>query len=588
MNRRGSNIPRWTCKAVLVLGLTSLFIVLCHTANTVTAQDQGSNTPTPATSEAAANPAETPAKSPEATSTPPEPKPQAPTQEPKPLDQPQASAAANKAEPEELSNEQCMECHNSSILKLSKQELEDQVVIEGKPVPAAPKAPFFFGELNLAIRARQYNEGVHADTTCVTCHKDIAETPHQQRVKPVRCKECHEESVAAAEAGAHRTKIEPNKAPAPGCIGCHNVHYGKGADEFAKDFRGKICIDCHKAYGMPPEKGHKNIYEFDTHLKKLECIACHRGKQRGVHGILPVKEGVARCQSCHTRDSILSKEKKAGELVHYIQQTHFINADAMKKFAYVIGANRIPALDTVIILIVLAPLGLPVAHGGLRFLTRRKGPLHLPEEKILLHPLTERIWHWFQAVCVVMLIITGAMLHWPEKFPGCFDWAVTLHNWFGILMILSFFMWLIYNLVTRRMSHYIPQSGEIPGGMLVQAQFYAFGIFKHEPHPFPPTEDNKFNPLQKITYLMKQLVLVPILLISGVLYMYPDFFKAFLDAIGGLKVLAIFHLLMGAVFASFLMAHLYLATTGETIGENFKAMIFGYGIKSEHGEHKEV
>ena len=481
-----------------------------------------------------------------------------------------------------------MECHNSSILKLSKQELEDQVVLGDKPLPPSPKAPFIFGELNLAIRARQYNEGVHADTSCVTCHKDIAETPHQQRVKPVLCKECHEESVAAAEAGAHRTKIEPNKAPAPGCIGCHNVHYGKGADEFAKDFRGKNCIDCHKAYGMATEKGHRNIYEFDMHLKKLECLACHQGEKRGVHDIRPVKERVARCQSCHTQDSILSKEKKPGELVRYVQHTGFINADAMKKFGYIVGANRIPALDTVIIMIVLAPLGLPVAHGGLRILTRRKEPIHLPEEKILLHPLTERIWHWFQAVCVVMLIVTGAMLHWPEIFPGWFDWAVTLHNWFGVLMIVSFFMWLIYNLGTRRMSHYFPRRGEIPGGMLVQARFYAFGIFKHEPHPFPPTEDNKFNPLQKFTYLQKQLVLVPILLISGILYMYPDFFKGFLDAIGGLKVLAVFHLLLAAIFASFLVAHIYLATTGDTVGENFKAMIYGYGIKSEHEEHTKV
>ena len=61
MNRRGSNFPRWKCKTVLALGLTSLLLLLCHTANTVTAQDQGSSTKTPATSEAAAKPAETPA-----------------------------------------------------------------------------------------------------------------------------------------------------------------------------------------------------------------------------------------------------------------------------------------------------------------------------------------------------------------------------------------------------------------------------------------------------------------------------------------------------------------------------------------------
>ena len=50
-------------------------------------------------------------------------------------------------------------------------------------------------------------------------------------------------------------------------------------------------------------------------------------------------------------------------------------------------------------------------------------------------------------------------------------------------------------------------------------------------------------------------------------------------------MLATVHFILGGLFAAFLVAHLYLATTGETIGENFKAIITGYGIKSDHDEH---
>ena len=121
--------------------------------------------------------------------------------------------------------------------------------------------------------------------------------------------------------------------------------------------------------------------------------------------------------------------------------------------------------------------------------------------------------------------------------------------------------------------------------MIKQAQFYGYGIFKHEPHPYAPSEDNKFNPLQKIAYLQFQVFLFPILLISGLLYMYPETFSGLIGAIGGTKVLGLIHYLLGALFTAFLMAHLYLATTGETVGENFKAIITGYGIKSEHDEH---
>jgi len=337
---------------------------------------------------------------------------------------------------------------------------------------------------------------------------------------------------------------------------------------------------------MDTAKAHKNLYEFGMH-SKLGCLICHQGDKAGVHFIPPVKTKVARCESCHSKATILSKEKpKPPSFTQYICLTHFINSDVLKKFGYVVGANRIPALDTIIILLVLAPLGLPLVHGGIRFITRRRGPLHLPEEKILLHPILERIWHWFQALCIVMLIITGILLHWPEKFLGWFDWAVKWHNWFGWAAVIAWCVWLLYNLVTGRICHYFPKKGEIPTGMIKQAKFYGYGIFKHEPHPYAPSEENKFNPLQKIAYLQFQVMFLPLLLISGLLYMYPETFHGVVNALGGLTVVAVIHLILGGLFAAFLVAHMYLATTGETIGENFKAIIFGYGIKSEHDEHK--
>jgi thiosulfate reductase cytochrome b subunit len=388
--------------------------------------------------------------------------------------------------------------------------------------------------------------------------------------------------VDNVQASVHKEKKDPKSV---GCVGCHDVHYGKSKGDYEKHFSPKVCEECHKAYKMDTLKGHQNVYEPKLHLA-LNCMLCHSGDQPGVHNIPAAKTRVAKCESCHTKNTILSKEKVAPvSFWEYITKTALINADVLKKYGYVLGAHRIPLLDTIILLAVVAPLGLPVVHGGLRILTRRKGPFHLPEEKILLHPLFERLWHWFQALCIVMLIITGAMLHWPERFPGWFQWSVTVHNWFGWGAVIAFAFWFLYNIFTGRISHYFPKKGEIPGGMIKQARFYGYGIIKHEPHPYAPSEDNKFNPLQKIAYLQFQLLLFPILLASGLLYMYPETFKGIIDAIGGVYVLAIIHLIMGGLFAAFLVAHIYLATTGETIGENFKAIIFGYGIKADHDEH---
>jgi thiosulfate reductase cytochrome b subunit len=488
---------------------------------------------------------------------------------------------AAEEESEELTTKSCIECHNPEILKWSKEEKADNVEVGEKPLPPRAKPPFVFGTLKLSVDEKKFKAGVHADTACVECHQGIKELPHKQRLPLVKCAECHEESAESIAASIHGKKAGKR---APSCIGCHDAHYGKGMDTYAAQWKMKTCVACHKSYGLDTLAAHKHLYEAKLHITSLGCMICHQGKEPGVHNMTTVK--AVQCDRCHSKATVLAEKKEPSKpFLAYIFQTRFINEAVRKKFGYVIGANRIPLLDLIVILAVLGPLALPVFHGGLRVLMRRKGPIELPEEKILLHPLIERFWHWAQAVCIVMLVITGIVMHWPETFPGWFDWAVGWHNWFGIAALIAFLVWLVYNLGTGRIKHYIPRKGEIPRGMVTQAKFYAVGIFKHEPHPYAPTEDNKFNPLQKIAYLQFQVLLFPLLLISGILYMYPETFKGVINAIGGMTVLAIIHYLLGALFAAFLVAHLYLATTGETVGENFKAIVFGYGVKSDHTEH---
>jgi thiosulfate reductase cytochrome b subunit len=489
----------------------------------------------------------------------------------------------SKPEPKEVDNETCLGCHNPDILKMSKEELADQVNVGAKAVLPMAKPPYVFGELNLSIDEKKYGKSVHKDLTCVQCHKDIPDAPHNQRLAPVDCKECHEDAVESIQSGAHGTKAGPK---APPCIGCHNVHYGEAQSTYDSVFKAKACLDCHAAYGMNTYKQHEALTQPGMHLK-MGCMLCHHGAKPGLHNLPAGKIKAVNCEQCHSENSVLSTSKpKPTDLVGYLLQTGFINEDLMQKYSYVVGANRIPALDLIIIIVVLGTFALPIFHGGLRILTRKKGGHNTSEEKIYLHPLFERIWHWFQALCIIMLIITGIMIHWPERFQGSFDWAVNVHNWFGWAAVITWALWFLYAVFSGRISHYIPKKGEIPGGLIKQAKFYGYGIFKHEPHPYAPAENNKFNPLQKIAYLKFQLLLFPLLLVSGILYMYPETFAGVINAIGGLWVLATLHLILGALFAAFLVAHLYLATTGETIGENFKAMVFGYGTKEDHVDHK--
>lgn len=67
------------------------------------------------------------------------------------------------------------------------------------------------------------------------------------------------------------------------------------------------------------------------------------------------------CESCHGKRTVLAdKEIKPVSF----SRTGFLNKDSLKRLGYVVGAHRVPALDILLILLVIAPVGLPIVHGG--------------------------------------------------------------------------------------------------------------------------------------------------------------------------------------------------------------------------------
>lgn len=190
----------------------------------------------------------------------------------------QFAANVESQQSEKLTNEDCMDCHNPDILKLSKEELADQVVVEKNPVPPIQKSRYTFGELSLAIKKKEYAEGVHTGMPCVLCHKDVTGLPHPYPLKNADCRACHE------KAGDSGLKASAHKAVP--CIGCHDVHYGKAMMTYAKEFQRKVCLDCHAKYGMDDVAAHQNLGEdVYVHFESMDCMNCHKGNQPGVHNI---------------------------------------------------------------------------------------------------------------------------------------------------------------------------------------------------------------------------------------------------------------------------------------------------------------
>ncbi|MBF0584207.1 MAG: cytochrome b/b6 domain-containing protein [Magnetococcales bacterium] len=202
---------------------------------------------------------------------------------------------------------------------------------------------------------------------------------------------------------------------------------------------------------------------------------------------------------------------------------------------------------------------------------------------IELYPLWLRVWHWCNAISFLMLILTGVSLH----FAGAaiplipFNTARILHNIFGIFMTLAYLVYALATVSGRNGIHYRPRWEGLLGRLLCQARFYGVGIFRDEPHPFPSTARCKFNPLQQITYLGVMFAGVPLLIVSGLMFFWPELAPAQFLGMDGLWVVAVSHYLFGLLLTAFMLGHIYLATAGETLLGEFRKMIFGARVEEE-------
>lgn len=206
--------------------------------------------------------------------------------------------------------------------------------------------------------------------------------------------------------------------------------------------------------------------------------------------------------------------------------------------------------------------------------------------RVYLHPLSVRIWHWENALVVIVLIITGFQIHVPgiaslrPQHP-----ALVLHKFAGWTMAVSWLFWFIYSLLSGNMNrHYFFRKKDL-GGIIKQAKYYLISIFKGEQDPFQPTPEEKFNPLQKLAYSALMFIFSPVVIITGALFCNISFLRTYLLLWNMAKLVNAIHLISFYVFLLFLIAHLYMATLGRTFLAHTRAMILGY--EEELEEHQE-
>lgn len=197
----------------------------------------------------------------------------------------------------------------------------------------------------------------------------------------------------------------------------------------------------------------------------------------------------------------------------------------------------------------------------------------------------ERFWHWMQAMLIFFLAFTGFEIHGLYNFFGFRD-AVRYHNVAAYMLIGLIVFAIFWHFATGEWKQYVPTFKNIKA----QLDYYIFGIFKNVPHPTKKNVLSKLNPLQKIVYFGLKVLVIPVIVTSGLLYMfyrYPTKYGIEAININTLEYIAIIHTIGAFLLLIFIIVHLYLITTGETFTSNLKTMLTGYEeIEDELDETK--
>lgn len=203
--------------------------------------------------------------------------------------------------------------------------------------------------------------------------------------------------------------------------------------------------------------------------------------------------------------------------------------------------------------------------------------------RIYLLPLWIRIWHWTNALLIITLTITGVSLHFADpKLPLVeFSLAARIHDVAGISLVVLYVFFVIANIVTGNWWQYVPKPPGVLERCKVQARWYLIGMFKGEPHPYRVSEEANFNALQAISYWMIMYAVLPVMLLTGIIFLLPELAPDRFFGFDGLLPVAILHYITGAIIVMFMIAHIYLGTTGQTATSMFKTMITGWHVHED-------
>ncbi|MCP4872545.1 MAG: hypothetical protein GY898_27970 [Proteobacteria bacterium] len=255
------------------------------------------------------------------------------------------------------------------------------------------------------------------------------------------------------------------------------------------------------------------------------------------HDMRAAADSIRECEACHVRD-----DPAYGALDH----------------VYVVGSTRSVVLDRVSQFGFVIFLLVILVHS-----VRRRVATGEWEQTHLLHlagPRGIKVWHTLQVVLFVGLVGSGLSMHYGDSglAPLPFRGAVLTHNAFGVANVILWTVFLIVNHRTGNERSYLRRLRSTLEEIRPALDYYARGVFRGDPSPGPAHPDERFNPLQGISYLVVMYVVMPTSVVSGTFLLFPVLAPERALGHPGLWPAAMAHLAMAYAISLFVAVHLYM------------------------------
>lgn len=203
-----------------------------------------------------------------------------------------------------------------------------------------------------------------------------------------------------------------------------------------------------------------------------------------------------------------------------------------------------------------------------------------------LYPKWIRAWHITNALMFIILIITGLSMQYTDKdnssYMVGFAKAVKWHNFAALVLTASYVIFVLGNNFTGNGKYYRIKKENILSDLMKQMRYYTIGMFRGEKHPFPVTLERKFNPLQKFSYVFAMYLGMPLLIISGIVLLFPDLALNTIFGMSGLVLNDVLHITIGFFLSIFMIIHIYTCTLGAKPFSLFRGMLSGYHESEDH------